>query len=321
MKKYPSIEQFRNIVRKVKDRHDFIRMDDNFKPVYQHTSKYPVLKFMGTVKLHGTNAGIVKYGNGVLDYQSRERVLSLDQDNSGFMNAMIELNWNSFLERFSFKDSVAIYGEWCGGSIQKGVALNQLSKMFVIFGVKVDDVWVDLPKDFHFNSVGVYNILQFPTFEIDIDFENPELSQNKMIELTLEVEKECPVGSYFGVIGIGEGIVFTNPEDQDLKFKSKGEKHSVSKVKVLNSIDTELLENIKDFIEMSVTDNRLNQGLEYIKETNPNYDIKQIGLFLSWVVKDVLKEESDNIIANNLDEKKVKNAIVQKARNYFLEKL
>lgn len=44
--KYPSIEQLRNVVKKVKTRSEYLQV------------KYPVVEFNGTVKLHGTNGGI-----------------------------------------------------------------------------------------------------------------------------------------------------------------------------------------------------------------------------------------------------------------------
>ena len=207
MKKYPSIEQFRNVIRTVKSNHDYKGKDEEGKAIYKHTENYPTLKFKGTVKLHGTNAGIVNYGDRI-EFQSRERVLSLNEDNAGFMTAMSVKNLDFLFEKFKPTEYVAIYGEWCGGNVQKGVAINGLEKMFVIFGVMVDDNWVDLPTDLHKNEIGIYNILQFPTYEIDIDFNNPETIQNKLIEMTISVEDECPVGKYFGVSGIGEGIVY-----------------------------------------------------------------------------------------------------------------
>ena len=54
--------------------------------------------------------------------------------------------------------------------------------MFVIFGIKIDNVWINLPKDFHFNKENIYNILQFPTYNVEIDFNSPETIQNKLIE-------------------------------------------------------------------------------------------------------------------------------------------
>jgi len=304
MKKFPSIEQFRNVIKQVRLRHDFQGKEGD-EPVYSHLTPYPTLKFIGTVKLHGTNAAIVKYKDRI-EFQSRERVLSLDQDNSGFMAAMQDKDL-SFLDEFEFNDFVAVYGEWCGGNIQKGVAINGLEKMFVVFGVMLDDEWVDI------KSGPFYKVSDFGTYEIDIDFEKPELSQNKLIEMTIGVEECCPVGKFFGKDGVGEGIVFTCATEPELKFKSKGEKHSSSKVKVLSPVNAELIESIGEFVEMAVTENRLEQGLSYFKENNIEPDAKNTGEFLRWIVTDVLKEEEIT-----LDEKKVKAAIVQKARVWYL---
>jgi len=321
MKKYPSIEQFRNVIRNVRCNHDYQGKDDDGKAIYQHKDNYPTLAFRGTVKMHGTNAGIVKYSDGRIEFQSRERVLSIEEDNAGFMTEMMSKDLEFLFSGFPHNEYVAVYGEWCGGNIQKGVAINGLNKMFVIFGIMVDDSWVDLPTHLYANEEGIYNALQFKTFDIEIDFNNPESVQNKIIEMTTSVEEECPVGMFFGKQGVGEGIVFTCVSNQDLKFKSKGEKHSASKVKVLNAIDTELMNSINEFIELSVTENRLEQGISFFKENNIEIDPKNTGAFLGWVVKDVLKEESDTLISSGLDEKKVKNAIVNKARTWFLNSI
>lgn len=321
MKKYPSIGQFRQVIREVRSAHDYKGKDEEGKAVYQHTDNYPTLTFMGTVKLHGTNSGIVKYPDGHIEFQSRSRVLSLEEDNAGFMNAMAEHDLNFLFDGISFENYAAIYGEWCGGNIQKGVAINGLPKMFVIFGIKVDDEWVNLPFNVHDNEKGIYNILQFPTYRVDIDFNSPELSQNKIVEMTIGVEDCCPVGKYFGVDGVGEGIVFTCISDQKFKFKSKGEKHSATKVKKLNPVDTEEMESISEFVDSVVTENRLNQGISIFSENNMELIPKNTGQFLSWIVGDVLKEERDTLTKNELDEKKVKAAIVNKARNWFLNKI
>lgn len=322
MKKYNSIEQFRNVIRKVKENHDYQGKDDEGNAIYTHLSDYPILRFKGTVKIHGTNAAVVKYKSDErIEFQSRERVLSLEQDNANFMLAMSNLNWHKLLRRFVFTDYIAVYGEWSGGNIQKGVAINGLPKMFIIFGIKIDDVWLDLPTDFHFNTDNIYNILQFPTYEMDIDFNNPELSQNKLIDLTIAVEDECPVGKYFGVSGIGEGIVWTSIDNQDFKFKSKGEKHSASKVKILNAVNVESLENLKEFVDLTVTENRLEQGLQFLTEMGLSLDQKSTGQFLGWIVKDVIKEETDTIISNQFDVNKVKSTVSNKARIWFLNRV
>lgn len=321
MKKYPSIEQFRNVIRDVRIKHDYKGKDENGNPIYQHTENYPILKFKGTVKIHGTNAAIVKYSDGRLEFQSRERLLSLENDNANFMNEMIKLNLSFLFNNFQFNEYCAVYGEWCGGNIQKGVAINELPKMFVIFGVKVDDNWIELPHDLHDNQNNIYNILQFQTYEIEIDFNYPENAQNKIIEMTNAVEECCPVGKFFGKNGVGEGIVFTAEINQNFKFKSKGEKHSVTKVKKLNPVDTEIINTINEFVNSVLTENRLEQGINFFKENNIDINTKNIGQFLSWIVRDVLKEEYDTITNNNLDEKKIKNALVTKSKIWFLNKI
>jgi hypothetical protein len=315
VKKFPSIEQFRNVVYAVKQRHDYAGKDANGDAVFSHLTPYPTLTFHGTVKLHGTNAGIVKYKDRI-EFQSRENVLSLTSDNAGFCMAMSGKNLDFLFDGVEFNEYIAVYGEWCGGSIQKGVALNQLPKMFVIFGYKVDDVWIN--KIIHDNSQGIYHIEQFPTFDIDIDFENPQLVQNKLIEMTIAVEEECPVAKHFGVSGVGEGIVFTCVTNPEFKFKSKGEKHSVSKVTKLNAVDTVMLENVAKFVDLAVTENRLLQGIAYLNEMKLELDTKSIPHFLKWVSNDVLKEEKDTIVKNQFDMKKVGSGISNKARLWYL---
>lgn len=305
MKKFPSIEQFRNIVKDVNFKHK----DDVVKPT---------IRFHGTVKLHGTNAAIVKYKDGRIEFQSRERVLTLQQDNSQFMLTMLNKNLDFLFEDIEFVEYIAVYGEWCGKGIQKGVAISELDKSFFIFATSIDHKWTNILRSDH--SQRIYHINNFPTFEIEIDFNYPELSQNKLQELTLEVEKECPVGKRFGVSGIGEGIVWTS-EDRKYVFKVKGEKHSVSKVKILASADVEMVNNIKEFIENTVTENRLLQGIEKLKEMGLEVSQKSTGEFLRWVVNDIVKEEQDTIIKNQLDPKKMNGLISEKARKWFFNNI
>lgn len=320
MKKYPSIEQFRNIVHKVKTQHDFQGLDEEGNAIYAHTSNYPTLTFEGTVKLHGTNAAIVRYADGRTEFQSRERVLSEGSDNAGFYAEMSQKNIDFLFSKIPFNEYVAIYGEWCGANIQKGVGITGLPKMFVIFGIKIDGEWGNI-NQLYDPEQKIYNIRLFDRFSIDIDFNHPELSQNKLIEMTLQVEDECPVAKAFGVSGVGEGIVFTCTTNPELKFKSKGEKHSVSKVKTLNSIDVEEVSRVEDFVENVCTVNRLEQGLSYMKEMQLEISQKSTGEFLRWVVSDVLKEEKDTIEQNNLNSKKVAAAVSNKARVWYFNNL
>lgn len=326
MKKFPSIEQFRHVIRHVKVNHDFKGVDEGGSAIYRHDSPYPTLTFTGSVKIHGTNAAIVKYSSGEIQYQSRENVLSLTRDNAGFYLYMKSIE-SKIMDLFQipFTDHMAIYGEWSGGNIQKGVAVEGLQKMFVIFGIKVDDGWIPTENlnMVDLNSVHIYNINQFKTWAIDIDFNKPEEVQNKFIQLTEEVEGECPVGLHFGNRGIGEGIVWYHITDdgQLLNFKVKGEKHSVSKVTKLASVDTELIASMNEFVDLAIQEERLIQGLQKLSEGGLEVSQKSTGDFLRWVIGDVLKEEEDTIIKNGWDPKKLNPLISKKAREWFFNQI
>lgn len=316
MIKYPSIEQFRHTIKSIRIDHDYKGQDTENKPIYEHTENYPSLLFHGTVKLHGTNAGIVKYKDRI-EFQSRERVLSLLQDNSGFMRNMLNKNLDFLFEGISFNEHIAVFGEWCGQGIQKGVAVSTLPPMFVVFGVNIDGKWFkSCPRD---PSQNIYNVHDFETYILIVDTNNPENTQNDLIKLTEEVEKECPAGKFFGVSGIGEGIVWScTHNDKYYQFKTKGDKHSVSKVSTLAAVDTEMLANVQELIEKTVTEARLEQGISYLKENNIPIDIKSTGQFLSWIVRDIIKEEEDTIVKSNIDPKKINSAASNKARMWFI---
>jgi hypothetical protein len=168
----------------------------------------------------------------------------------------------------------------------------------------------------------IYNILQFPTFSIDIDFNNPELVQNKLVELTTNVEKECPVAKQFGISGTGEGICweYINGNERYI-FKVKGEKHSSSHVKKLGAVNVEEIENIKTFVEYAVTENRLLQGIDKMRELGLPIESKTTGDYLRWVYNDVIKEEGDTIAENHIDVKKIGSTISAKARMFWLNYL
>jgi hypothetical protein len=325
MNSFTDIRQFRQIVRSVRTHHDYTGVDENGSPIYKHTSNYPTLKFKGTVKLHGTNAAIVIHKNGTVDYQSRERIISVDSDNHRFALYASQPDLMSYIKSYfkdtSFNSDIAVFGEWCGGNIQKGVAISELPKMWVVFAVKIDNVYIDLEKfkDLKCEKYRMFNILQFPTFSIDIDFEHPENIQNKLVELTNEVERECPVAKYFNVCGIGEGIVWQYISDNTRYiFKVKGEKHQSSKIKKLVTVDVEELGSINDFIQYALTDSRLNQGISKLKEKGIPIDIASTGDYLRWVVSDVMKEEMDTIVKNQINIKKMNSAISLKARQFWL---
>lgn len=356
---FPSIEQYRTVIKYVNDRAARLQV------------ARPKLVFHGTVKLHGTNASVVV---GADEYwaQSRSTIITPEADNAGFAAFAHRDDIKSLLVKFaaeaentyfSFRKDyveqrpvdVAIYGEWCGGNIQSGVALNKLAKMFVIFAVRLLDkanaersVWLmpwDVERAFeavarevngrwvafgHVDDIELplYCIEKFKTWQLEVDFADPAIAQNELVRITTEVEAECPVGTAFGVTGVGEGVVWTcvggeatQIKIDDLVFKVKGEKHSDTKVKTIGAVDIERLNSVRELAESFTTDHRLEKGVAFLRESGIEdvFDVKNIGPFLKWVGTDIIKEETDTIVGNGFEVKEVTKAVNGIAKDWFLK--
>lgn len=332
---YPKIQQFRNIVDIIKRESCFEGFDENNEPVYNNLKPKPVITFKGTIKLHGTNAAVCHSEKDGIWYQSRENIITPEKDNAGFAffaeshKDVFEKLFDHIKKCFTLNQNriITIYGEWAGKGIQKGVGISELDKAFYIFGVKVSysdetifSYWLPSNLKIEAPESKIFNIENFQTFYLDIDFNNPQLSQNRLIEITEQVEKECPVAKYFGIEnGLGEGVVWSCKFNENThRFKVKGEKHSVSKVKKLASVDVEQLKKIEDFVEYAVTENRFNQSLEKIFEGG-DVDIKKLGDVIRWVINDIISEEMDVLAKNNLEPKNVNSEISKKVRQMFFE--
>lgn len=354
MHKYFSTGQYKNIIKKVHDRCNY------------HAIPVPELTFRGTVKLHGTNASIYNVlSTDNIVVQSKNNEITVEADNNGFAR-FVENNKEKFNEILSVikkdypqeinENTAVIYGEWVGGNIQPGdtLGVKKLPKMFVIFAMKfikngqnVDESLDDNAQleskverwfsEEQINNVlkqvnnlaehKIYNIYDFPTFEVKIDMANPKLTQNILIDITNSVEKECPVAKQLGATGIGEGVVWkcvspsTKLNTSDLVFKVKGKEHSVSNVTTIAEVDTVKVNSINDFVNIVLTENRLNQGVDYLKEQHLPLLVNSMGTFLKWVVNDCLKEEADVLEASGLEKKEVTPTISNKAKQWFLQKI
>jgi hypothetical protein len=341
MIKFPSIEQFRSVVANINRQYNFVGLDENGEAIYDPSLPKPVLKFKGTVKLHGTNAGVSYNAKENMWAQSRENIITPEKDNAGFA-FFAHTHETEFLRMFFdiastelidlHHNTITIYGEWVGKGIQKGVGISNIEKSFFIFGVKITPhteteeelkaypaYWVD---SFYYKNedAKIYNIEDFPTYEMEIDFNMPQLVQNDLSDLTIAVEEQCPVAKHFGVEGIGEGIVWSVEFKGVVhRFKVKGEKHSSSKVKTLAAVDVEKLNSITEFIDYVVTESRFNQAVENTYPNNEPIDIKKMGDLIRWVVNDVIKEESDTLAKSGLEPKDVNKYISAKVREMFFK--
>lgn len=310
-----------------------------------YKNKVGEIDIHGTVKLHGTNFSIVfdvtesgwyfQKRTSILEYYSNffnfQKVFGVgDKESTNKLQAFL----NSFVHQLEDKkklSKVVFFGELIGEEIQRGiVAIQELSKRFVVFDVvkiyknsEEKDIWINGEelKSLFNNSQqhdNIFCIENFKTWDLKMNVQDivalKEL-QNTLQKITEEVEKECPVAKFFGVSGVGEGVVWKHKR---FRFKVKGEEHTTSKVRSLKLVDIEKIEQLKtvsEFADAVCTEARLKQGLKYLEENNITEN--KIKTYINWVIQDTFKEEIDFITEKNLDEKELKKALGTKARIYL----
>lgn len=326
MFKYPSIDSFRRVVDMVN--FDYDEMSDK------------VITFNRTTKCHGTNCSIVmNLETGEISTQSRNIEISQEQDHLGFskfahshkdeiLEVLEDYKVNSNQKVPEGKAThLVVYGEWCGSSIQKGVGLSKLPKMFVIFDVCLvidndeEKMLFDVDfrkngKDLVFHKAPIYSIVNIDSVETVLNFNDPIALQDMLEKDAQSVENECPVTKWFGESGIGEGYVYTSLCGK-YKFKTKGDKHKVTKVRAHTPENLAEIERASDFVGSVLLTPRLEQGVEYLKEVGLTTEIQNMSKFIKWVTEDVKKEEGDTMEALNLDVVKVNKEIANVCRDYF----
>jgi hypothetical protein len=337
---FPKIGAYRNVIQDIKKIAQYAGHDDSGNAVYDENLPLPVLKFRGTVKLHGTNAGISYNPVDGIWAQSRKNIITPQDDNLGFA-AWVEKNKVAVEQLFEplkkhLRDDntiITIFGEWAGGKIQAGMAINKVPNFWAVFDVKVsyskedriflpEDEWINMKN----HDARIFNVREWKSWETEIDFEHPEKSLDFLNEVTESVEKQCPAGTFFGVEGIGEGVVWVHRSEKwgVQRFKVKGEKHSNTKPRSKKkvTVDPEIQKTIDDFVEYAVTENRLKQGIENVfTMKNRPLEMKFMGEFLSWVAHDIEEEEADVMLKSELTMKQLGKAISNKARKWFMQEI
>lgn len=286
---------------------DFIH---RFKKLAPETRIIPLT---GSVKLHGAHADWVVSSDDTIRVQSRN-LLELSSTNDIYelfaftttLHTAITRLRDDILRRFNQLNPpepinsdfpVIISGEWCGQGIQKGVAISQLPKHFVIISICINGVWVDEKEyaDICNEADGIYNIGKAPCYRLDFNMDDIECSELAVQAFVNDIEQTCPYGLARGVEGPGEGIVWKAigyERDPEMWFKYKAESHAVIHSAKLpaTAVAPENREREDNFATAVVTERRLQQGWEYLGEIGATRDKAAMGRFVAWITNDVLTE-------------------------------
>lgn len=185
----------------------------------------------------------------------------------------------------------------------KGVAVNEIPKLFVLFSVKVlvdeDNGKNTFLTGDKFNMLfnhdnRCWNIYEFPHHTVQIDFNKPQVYVDTFNDMVSKVENECPVGKHFGVTGIGEGLVLKGYwDEQRFWFKIKGDKHQKAgkgkKSKTNTQLSPEVLESRTELAK-TLTEPRLAQMIEVAKLEGKGTSKGEVGFMINWMRTDILKE-------------------------------
>lgn len=311
---------------------------------FAHVTKYayrdmfpPTVRYIGKIKLHGTNAGIRIGRDGSVVAQSRSRDLTLSDDNAGFA-AWVERHKSQFLSKFDPNDMdwdyTTIYGEWAGKGIQKTDAVTMLNqKYFFVFAIKYGNTMESDPVFIERAIPDIDTMLVIPTFEeVTLKFSKEEELHSFVEKVTNKVSSIANVDPFiyeiFGVEGPGEGLVYApinvNGEEfleRDLYskfiFKVKSEAHGAKKAKVA-SVALEIPENIQNFVEIFVTEARCEQGLT--EGCNGVAEKSQTSNFLKWLGNDVRKESVAELEEMGLEWKAVAGLVSKAGAKWFINR-
>lgn len=83
--------------------------------------------------------------------------------------------------------------------------------------------------------------------------------------------------------------------------------------------NVEAVKNIQEFISNVVTENRCQQSITKLRETNKPVDRTSIGDFIKWIYHDIVKEESDVAKASNIDLNKIGGEVAKAAKTWFFK--
>ena len=343
MIQFPHIHLFHNVVAYV----GHVNTDPEVPEKYE--IRKPVT-FHGSIKLHGSNCGVVMdLATGHLQAQSREIDLTPEADYKGFAKFVVahgdkirDIIAKSVLPKLTGNVlKVALYGEWVGAGVvakTKGVAVSKFQeKHWALFACSaLLDGDIEARNVSHLvmdNLVGaeprIGNVRRAGYWSITVDFSDPELQvalPSIVTWATSIVEAQCPYGSLYALEGPGEGIVWMPTGEfqgrEDLYWKHKTEAHSVvfesKTVKERPVVAADVQSAIEAFVAATVTENRLNQGLDALEQQGLQPEKRNTGKFVQWLSGDVERECALELENAGLTWSQVSSLITTKAREFFL---
>lgn len=336
---WPNIESLYNIRKHLKNY-------DGEKE-YEYRAKVKIHGSNGGVQLSPTGSN-----EKTIIAQSRSKIVTVDDDNMGFAKWVLErgdifLQIRKNADELGITERITIFGEFCGKNIQKDTSISSIEKnIFAIFAIqiggrefakletdpeKIKHIILGQESSFTLRQIQESGVFILPwlgeSYKLNFNDSTALSKQADVINQTVDaVEENDPwVSETFGINGVGEGIVMypiingqtliDRYDYSNLVFKAKGEKHKVVKTKKAVQLDPEVVNNVNEFCDLMVTENRLEQIAQRVGE----FDKKLIGQFIKELSIDVKKESNAELEESNLEWKQVTKEVSNRAKKWWLE--
>jgi len=256
-------------------------------------------------KIHGTSAHIQYKDNKILYFSGGSKHETFRKlFNHGYL-------LEKFEELFG-DDNVIVYGEAYGGKLQGMSDTYGKELKFIVFDVKVGNMWLDVPDA---ESVAALLKLEFVDY-VRCATDKSSLNYERDKPSTQAIRNGCGNGKQREGVVLRPLIEVTKKNGKRIIVKHKADSFSETKTK--RDIDPEKLKILKDAIEIAeewVTPMRLNHVLD--KLTDIELDIKYTGKVIYAMIKDVRREAKGEIVENQ----EVMKAIGKKTAQLFKKRI
>lgn len=276
----------------------------SIKNLYKDTDILLFKECYALEKIHGTSAhirwnkleGLGFFSGG----ESYERFVKL------FNKEKLEQELNKLC-----LESIFIYGEFYGGKCQGMSETYGKEMKFVVFDVKIDDNWLNVP-----NAEEI-------TKKLGLEFVSYSKISTNLEEIDKERDKPSvqAIRNSCGENKLREGIVLrplielTKNNGDRIIVKHKGEKFSETKTKrEVNPDKLKVLENANEIANEWVTEMRLNHVLDRLG--NPT-EIEKTGEVIKTMIEDVTREAKDEIV----ESKEVSHAIGKRTAELYKKRI
>ena len=111
-------------------------------------------------------------------------------------------------------------------------------------------------------------------------------------------------------------VVLSSADSQYI-FKVKGEKHKSTGKQLAKTVDDETYKDMQEFATTVANKNRLQQGINYMKEMQIETEAKNTKVFLDWVWNDIMKEEFEVISSKGFDLKQLRSTVTKLSTKFY----